>query len=463
MPFDPAKISSAISLSNSDRTATKSLMVPDVGRALAVAGHDTSNPNAVTYFEITADTAVAGCRFGVAQNANLDSDLGADATSWGWDAAGETYHNGVSANTDYDAISSGDRICGILKGDSLWFGTVQGDGTIKFQAASDPAEEESPAYDNLTGTVYPAVSLDSAMTPTQAVTLYTAEVDWDGYNPFDGGFAVWDSVKRAEHVGYGLVTAMFGHLRPGSTTHWLNDLGHVKALGVGGISQGTDGTTQFFNFGTGTADTRRLDFGPRSPQSRMGFAQNSGNVFFMLARLTLSEGADVVDFQRLYDISDAGSGSDGIATVIQESGDNAIGFFIDGGASSRSGNGVDADGFFDVGVNQARGILIDRLETFDVGMKLHWLAGGVIVESQAGPGALVQITHDITTRAAFGNFNHSTGKNLRSVRVDYFALYDTVPADAAQILAMYNDLEAANNAAPASNPWRPWFGIKGHR
>lgn len=184
MPFDAAKKGAAITLSNSDRTATKTSGAAfSAQKALCVVGHDPSDAEATIYFECvySAEGTSGGAYIGVGIASTYTVFLGSSSSaSWGYEQTGQTRNNSTIANTGYDSFAAGDRIAVALKGAKIWFGKISA-GVITWQGGGDPALDTSPAYTNVAGTVYPGMSIDSV---NDEMIIYTASGDWAAASPW---------------------------------------------------------------------------------------------------------------------------------------------------------------------------------------------------------------------------------------------------------------------------------------
>jgi hypothetical protein len=156
--LDPANKSSNISLSNGNLTASSSTASWGSARGTIPAGAG------VKHFDMTVNAGAYAFIGVIGSAGNVNTYVGSDAHSWGWDSNGGTpvkFHSG--AQVSYGAAwGAGDTVRAEVDFDA---------GTISFCKWSGGAwVSQGVAYTGVSGALYPAISLYSA-SGTASVTV----------------------------------------------------------------------------------------------------------------------------------------------------------------------------------------------------------------------------------------------------------------------------------------------------
>lgn len=167
--LDPSNLGANITLSNGDKTATKT------ASTWTSAVSEDSLASGKFYFEVEINSIAGnGCLVGIA-NENYDetSYPGADANSWAYHALGRKYHDGSweSFHLTYTA----NDIVGIavdIDTGYVWFAKNN-------SFSGDPVNGTSPAFDDLTGNyIFAMLGLYASGGTTQQ-TIRILSADWD--------------------------------------------------------------------------------------------------------------------------------------------------------------------------------------------------------------------------------------------------------------------------------------------
>ena len=181
--------------------------------------------------------------FGVGTaSADLASYVGASTTGWSYHQDGRKFYNG-SPELFGATLTTGDIIGVAIKNGKIWFSK---NGT--WQASGNPETEANPAYSNLTGTVYPAIS---GYSQNSVATVRTMAGEFS-YSPPSGFSAIasGDSVSitgsggaeaggAADFILAASVIATGGGVGGGEATIETYDLAEsVSITGSGGAVAG---------------------------------------------------------------------------------------------------------------------------------------------------------------------------------------------------------------------------------
>lgn len=179
--WNPADKDASISLSNANRTATKTGSPGEVSVRATVGIAATSKG----YFEIRTDTLGNFQLIGVGTaSATLASFVGSDANGWAYyQDTGEKYHSNSPVAYGASWKTVGDVIGVAFDNGKVWFAK---NGT--WQNSGNPAAGTGEAFSGITGTVYPMLSVQ-AISPQDSVTARFASADFTQTPP--AGFPAW--------------------------------------------------------------------------------------------------------------------------------------------------------------------------------------------------------------------------------------------------------------------------------
>lgn len=175
MAYNPAAKDAGVTLSNSDRTATRTSGSGNGGMVLGFGGKSTGK----WYVEFVIGTNI-NTAVGVSA-ASLPSYLGSNTTSWGYWFSGNRWFN-ASPTAGYAGYTTGDVI-GVAWNASA--GEIWWSKNGVWQGGGDPAAGTSPGYTGVTGTLYPAANVYDAL---QIVSIRNSTSN--GY-PTPSGFTNW--------------------------------------------------------------------------------------------------------------------------------------------------------------------------------------------------------------------------------------------------------------------------------
>lgn len=148
--FDPARVDSNITLSDSNKTATGNVF--GWKTVLGVTAYSSG----IHYFEIIV---AGGTRFmcGVGnENATTNNYLGNTSSGWGALSSGNKYHGGSNGSSGIGSYVAGDVFRCVYNGDTkkLWFGK---NATM----SGDPVAGTGEAFSGVTGLIVPGFSPES--------------------------------------------------------------------------------------------------------------------------------------------------------------------------------------------------------------------------------------------------------------------------------------------------------------
>ncbi len=181
--FDPANKNSNVTLSGSDKIATRTTGSGNGGVARALGGKSTGK----WYIEFVAGaSASGGIAFGLALssfNASLSNFLGENTAGWGYWSSGNRYFNNsaTAGHATFDGASG--NVIGIAwdaDAGKLWFAKNN-----VWQGSGDPAAGTNQSYSSVTGTGYPAANVYDSGT----IGTIRKPADYT-YSP-PAGFTAW--------------------------------------------------------------------------------------------------------------------------------------------------------------------------------------------------------------------------------------------------------------------------------
>lgn len=163
--WDPLAIGTGMTLSNGSLTVQASSSV-----TYTTARATTGKSAGKWYFETNLDAAYTNAEVGVSNSsANLNSYLGADANSWGYQMDGAISHNNSFPSSGI-TYTTGDVI-----GIAIDFGA--GQLWLSKNGAwisGDPSTGTSPSFTGVIGTLFPAVSVRNNTTLGQWTGRFSA-------------------------------------------------------------------------------------------------------------------------------------------------------------------------------------------------------------------------------------------------------------------------------------------------
>lgn len=187
--WNPSDKASEVSLSNGNRTATRSNSANNNAAVRAV----TAKSAGKFYFEVRVDATVGSgggdySIYGIASSGlGLNAYVGSTAASYGYEhSTGNKYNNG--SGTGYGAALTAADILGVavdLDNGKIWFAKNN-----TWQASGDPAAGTNAAYTGISGTFYPAASLYKTGTTQHTLTARFSPANLT-YSP-PSGFSAWE-------------------------------------------------------------------------------------------------------------------------------------------------------------------------------------------------------------------------------------------------------------------------------
>jgi hypothetical protein len=172
--WNPADKDATITLSNNDLTAT------GTGNGIVRANTDVSAVSGVKwYFEVTVGDIGSSIHIGIA-NVSETYFLGSSANGWSYENNGDK--NNGSSSSFGDSYTTGDviGICGSGLG-KIWFAKNN-----VWQNGGDPENSTNEAFNTVSGTVYPSVSLTNGLSVIGNFNKYTQTyAPPSGYIPLD--------------------------------------------------------------------------------------------------------------------------------------------------------------------------------------------------------------------------------------------------------------------------------------
>uniref|UniRef100_A0A6M3K3F1 Putative structural protein n=1 Tax=viral metagenome TaxID=1070528 RepID=A0A6M3K3F1_9ZZZZ len=180
--WNPDDKDTDITLSDSNKTAKNTTFGVGHGYSSVRGEFGIDTTGDPVYFEvhvITRGSTTETTTVGIANSSMPLSALkcGATADSWGYLASGAKYHSNVSTSPFGDTYTSNDIIGIYIDGAKVWFsknGTWQG---VTLQ--TDPENGLNPAYSDLSGTIYPFLTLyGDAASPESVLKFLTADLTY---------------------------------------------------------------------------------------------------------------------------------------------------------------------------------------------------------------------------------------------------------------------------------------------
>lgn len=190
MPWAPSDKSSLITLSNSDRTATRT-GTSDTFQSVRSTYNARGSKR---YCEMYIDSAASSnfIIFGLANSSMGLTSMGpgVDANGWSYyQQTGQKYHSN-SLSTYGSSYTNGDVI-GMAydpAAGKVWFAKNN-----TWQASGDPAAGSNPAFTGLSSDLYAAVGLYRSTAPAHVITGRFVSADFS-YSP-PSGFSEWDEAS----------------------------------------------------------------------------------------------------------------------------------------------------------------------------------------------------------------------------------------------------------------------------
>lgn len=183
--WNPVDKSSNLTLSGSNKTATRAAGTSGYAAARATTGKDYT---ASGYFEVAITAMDSGGYIIVGigtSSAGLNTNVGADSYGWGYYGAegGKKVHGGT-ATAFGSAYAQGDVIGIAFNNGKIWFSKNN-------TWYGDPGAGTGEAFSGITGTLFPMISLYDATAPVDSVTGRFKSADFS-YSP-PSGFSAWES------------------------------------------------------------------------------------------------------------------------------------------------------------------------------------------------------------------------------------------------------------------------------
>lgn len=181
--FNPSDKSGFVALSNGNLSATRTS-----GGNNALVRATLSRSTGKRYFEILCNTGTGASNFTIyglaTASLSLGAYVGSSSESWGLEQTGLTFHN--ASGTVYAPTFTTGSVVGIavdFGAQKIWFAV---NGT--WAASGNPATGENPAYSNVSGELFPAVSLYNS-SPQHSCTARFHPSDFQYSAP--AGFISW--------------------------------------------------------------------------------------------------------------------------------------------------------------------------------------------------------------------------------------------------------------------------------